>query len=398
MRRRVAYRPYVLLLIVFFFVMSLPEPVIERVRSIVVTILAPSWRGAQCAKGGFLSLMTLPVISAPSSIPSKQALKEVDYLHQENQILHAQMNAVREWLLFEEKIDEQMHRLKAISEESESEAYWKQFFKRRREELCSTIELQMKALPAKVIYREPATWSSSLWIDVGLEDNERLGKEVIAKNSPVVVNTSVVGIVEYVGVRHSRIRLITDSGLVPAVRAVRGEQQNRYLLEHLEALLQGIEARRDLFVSNEEIKACFQVLEGLKIRLGRETKNFYLAKGELYGTSHPLWRLRSQVLRGVGFNYDYSDKEGPARDLRSGEVIEGVKPFEAMPLLREGDLLVTSGLDGIFPPGFRVGMISKIKRLREGGSAYELEAFATAGNLEELDQVFVLPALGFEKI
>ncbi len=32
---------------------------------------------------------------------------------------------------------------------------------------------------------------------------------------------------------------------------------------------------------------------------------------------------RDLVLRGVGFNYDYADDEGPSRDLRTGEALGG---------------------------------------------------------------------------
>ena len=45
----------------------------------------------------------------------------------------------------------------------------------------------------------------------------------------------------------------------------------------------------------------------------------YLAKGELYGSSKPLWRTQRHQLKGTGFNYDFADGEGPARDLQTGK-------------------------------------------------------------------------------
>ena len=192
-------------------------------------------------------------------------------------------------------------------------------------------------VPAKVIFRSPATWDSALWINVGKATNAQLGREVVLHNSPVVVGKSVVGIIDYVGEKQSRVRLITDSGLTPAVRAVR--------------------------------------------KTGLVTHK--LAKGELHGRSRPLWRSHEHLLRGVGFNYDFADEEGPARDLRS-------------PILKVGDLLVTTGLDGVFPPGLQVGNVTKIFPLKEGDYYYELEALPTAGDLDELSYMFVLKPLGYE--
>ncbi len=136
----------------------------------------------------------------------------------------------------------------------------------------------------------------------------------------MLLGTSIVGIVEYVGDHQSRVRLITDSRLTPSVRVSRGGEQNRYILENLEALAFALELREDLFASPEEKGQMARQLYNLKKMLIQQTGDIYLAKGELHGTSRPLWRSRSQVLRGIGFNYDFADSEGPARDLRSVEV------------------------------------------------------------------------------
>ena len=173
------------------------------------------------------------------------------------------------------------------------------------------------------------------------------------------------------------------------MRAVRGDEQNRYLLEHLDSLIFALELRTDLFASEEEGKTAAQVLYRLKKTMLQQSGDYYLAKGELRGTSNPLWRSRSQILKGIGFNYDFPDSEGPARDLRSGEPYTA--KGEAVQLLRPGDLLVTTGLDGIFPPGFRVAIVSTVQTLKEGASSYEIKAVSTAGNLDELAHVFVLP-------
>jgi cell shape-determining protein MreC len=53
--------------------------------------------------------------------------------------------------------------------------------------------------------------------------------------------------------------------------------------------------------------------------------------------------------------------------------------------------LLTTGFDGVFPPGFCVATVSKVEQLKEGASSYEIEAVSTAQALDELTHVFVLP-------
>lgn len=202
-----------------------------------------------------------------------------------------------------------------------------------------------KAIAAKVIFRTSDAWNSSLWINKGYEDNK--GFTTIAKNSPVVIGRSIVGVIDYVGKKQSRVKLITDSSLTPSVRAVRGE------------------------------------------------KLIPLAKGELQGSSGPLWRKSSQVLRGTGFNYDFSDDKGDARDLRTGQLVNDGHSAP-IALIKVQDTLVTTGMDGVFPEGWQVATVTKIKQLKEGDYFYELEAEPTAANLNELTTVFVIPPLGFD--
>ncbi|MBS0653687.1 MAG: hypothetical protein JSR39_09240 [Verrucomicrobia bacterium] len=395
--RKIAYRPYVLLALLLFCIMSFPENATQSIRSAVVCGISPCWNGMNSLKGKTLFFLSMPLWSNSSS-DSKNGL-ELERLKQENQILRTQIESVREWLLNEDRLQEQLERLKLLETAAVQESQWKDFFKRRSQELCGLLELQVASVPAQVVFREPSSWSSSIWLNVGDQDNVRMGKPVICKNSPVLVGTSIVGIVEYVGKRQSRVRLVTDSRLRPSVRVARGREQNRYLMEHLEALLFAFEVRQDLFSTHDEIKGLALQLNHLKTLLNHQSGDSYLAKGELYGSSSPLWRSRSQVLKGVGFNYDFSDREGPSRDLRTGIAYGLSQNNRAEPasILNAGDLLVTTGFDGVFPAGLRVAIVSKVEQLKEGASSYEIEAVSTAGNLDELTHVFVLPPLGFEK-
>ncbi len=246
-------------------------------------------------------------------------------------------------------------------------------------------------LPAQVIYRAPLSWNSTLWINVGEKDNERLQTQVIAKNSPVLAGLSLVGVVEEVGKEQSRIRLITDSRLTPSVRVARGKQQTAVIKQKLETL-------KNFLVRYEqdeiEKHAFLQQIMELEQDLIKEENEYLLAKGELRGNSHPLWRAKRSHLQGIGFNYDFSDEAGPARDLRTGAAI-GDTNTDPIPIIKLHDVLVTTGMDGIFPPGLQVAIVTKVFPLKEGEFFYEIEAIPTAGNLNELSTLFVIPPVNF---
>lgn len=379
--RKITYSPYLLLGFSLLSLISLPEKATESIRSAVVCSLAPCWT---------LGSFPLPFWNQVS--PDRTNTLEMERLQQENQILRAQIENVREWLLNEDRLQDQVERLKLFTTLAQRESEWKSFFERRSKELCAILEFQALSCPAQVIFREPSSWSSSIWINVGQEDNIRFGKEVIAKNSSVLAGNSVIGVVDYVGGAQSRVRLITDACLRLSVRAVRGGEQNRYLMEHLGVVLFALETRQDLFPNREEADGVVGQLRRLGTMLAQHSGESYLAKGELFGSSSPLWRSRSPVLKGIGFNYDFSDREGLGRDLRTG-AIYGSFQTHTLPILKAGDLLVTTGFDGVFPAGLRVASVSSVKQLKEGASSYELEAIATVGDFNELVHVTVLPPL-----
>ncbi len=396
--RKTSYFPYFTLVILLFFMLSLPQNIVEPIRSFVISGFAPPWARVRELRSFFLAVPTYS--KQVSQNIDEESSEEFQRLQLENRVLREQMQAISEWLMFDQKMEEQVQRIETVSQETkdQKDPFWRDFFQRRSEELKACLDKQIQAYPAQVIFREPSSWCSSMWINIGEEQNAILGKSIIAKNSPVLSGQSLIGIVEYVGSSQSRIRLITDSGLRPSVRAVRGAPQDQALFELVQSLLARLDNRTDLFQTTVEKTRFLELLTHVKDRITQSAKGVYLAKGELHGSSYPLWRSRAQTLKGIGFNYDYADLEGGARDLLHGNPRgSSLNPQSSgVVILKSGDLLVTSGLDGVFPPGLHVALVSKVHDLEDGSYYYKIEAKPTAGNLDDLSHVFILPPLGFD--
>lgn len=390
--RRNSYFSYFLYVLCLLLLMTLPASLVERLRYGVVQLLSPSWQSLHTLKCDLSFFLKLP----SHGQQSKDDLNfELESLRLENLTLKQRIEDLKQLLFHQHQMQLELKILTQLHQrqEQEEEPFWKGFLQRRKEHLLQTLHLQAQAVKASVVFRDPSSWSSNLWINVGEKDNEKLGKTVIAKNSPVVCGKSLVGVVESVGRSNSRVRLITDSGLVPSVRSVRGEEQNQLLISQIDLVMSQLNLRHDLLEGKSEKNWLLNTLHQLKESLRETWYDHFMAKGELHGTSQPIWRSRGKVLKGVGFNYDYADQEGPARNLRSGIPLDGQSP--AYPLIKLGDLLVTTGNDGIFPADLHVAMVTKILPLKEGGCAYELEASAII-EMDHLKEVFVLPSLQLE--
>lgn len=298
----------------------------------MITLLSFSPSASDALRGGMVGTLTpywQKLFHSDDEATAKD--REIQRLLLENQLLGNEIEFLKNVVEHEHSIVEEM------LQEPLTRHVSREMMAKHQKQTLDLFDLKLTHLPAKVIFRPVNSWNSSLWIDKGEEDG------VIQKNSPVVVGKSIVGVVDYVGKKESRVRLITDSGLNPSVRIKRG--------------------------------------------------SWLLAKGELRGESDPLARSHRSRLLGMGFNYDFADEEGPARDLRSGEPLEKNSKVPAMPLVQLNDVLITTGMDGVFPPGLEAGVVKKIQTLKEGDFAWDLEAESTAGDLNSLTIVFVLPPL-----
>lgn len=357
--------------------LSLPITASDRLRSVSVAALSPSWNFLSTIKEGFLKLAAI----LPSEGATPHVQREIDSMRLEIHNLHDQLELLKAQVDLEKLVVQEAELLKYFAQD---DAY----AKRRKAEIFRLVDLYAPSIIGKVIFREAASWSSSFWINLGEKTNQTLGRTLIAKNSPVVVGTSVLGIVEYVGQHRSRVRLITDASIAPSVRILRGSEQKNLITDQARKLLAMLESYDAISKDHPIKKELNQFLQNLH----PDKENFYLAKGEMRGMRGPLFRSRHALLQGVGFNYDFEDDEGPSRDLRSGRPINQ-NTADEIALVKKGDVLVTTGMDGIFPAGLRVGQVTQVHPLREGASAYELDALPLIGNFDNISFVAVLPPL-----
>jgi hypothetical protein len=322
--------------VILLAILSLPAGLTHQVRGIAMSSMAPLLRNLVDLK----LLLQAPFeqwdLTEEGGIVRTQK-QEIQRLLLENQllgneVLHLKELVEQEFFIFQEMLDDSS--MPWVSKTAVSS---------HQREMLKHFHMSLLNLPARVIFRPLNTWNNTLWIDKGQADNRLLGRTVIAKNSPVVVGLSVVGVVDRVGEHESLVRLVTDANLNASVRAKRG--------------------------------------------------SVYLAKGELAGLAGHKFRKSCTTLKGVGFNSDFADAEGPARDLRTGEVLAKEGSQAALPILWPEDLLITTGLDGVFPAGLHIGVVRKIFPLKEGDFSFELEAEACAGDLSQLSLVFVLPPI-----
>lgn len=364
--------PFFALALVLLGLFYLPPQIADAWRGAAVAVMGPAWSSVIWKNGG------------------GKAPVELAFLKQ------TQAELLEERRSEEERIEQYARDVASLMEANPRDV--RSDLSRRLERQKKILAHRFSAMGAQVIFRDPSSWSSAIWIGLGEADNRAVEKTVIARNSPVLSEDALIGVVEYVGETHSRVRLITDASLVVAVRAMRGGGQNREVEGLATRLAQRARLREDLFSSEEEQERFVALIETFQKRLHPSFEEELLAKGELCGSGAPLWRSRGNILKGTGFNYDFSDEEGPAKDLRTGRVFsERITSSVAAPLLQVGDLLVTSGLDGLFPPCIPVAIVSKMHSLEMGSCFYELEAKPLVGDLYDLQSVSVLPPLVCEK-
>lgn len=372
---------YFLIFAALLIMMSLSRHTSEKMRGQSVAFMAPLWEKILVFKHFILNP------SQPSPFGRLTLEEDKQRLQLENQLLEIEISHLQKQLNEQLLISSQMTKIAAV--QPEEGLYLAEDYQKSWKSTLNMMQKRIHAIPARVIFRSFDTWNSFLWINAG-EAANRIGQtSTVAYNSPVIIGTAIVGIIDYVGEFQSRVRLISDSRLTPSVRAIRGGEQDFLIGEQIEKLMQQMKHKKNLPLSPDEQITLSQLLLKLKQNLMPFKKTWYLAKGELLGSVFSARLGQNVTLKGTGFNYDFADEEGESRDLRIGKFMSSQE--QAMPILKVNDLLITTGMDGIFPAGFQVAIVTRVGLLKEGDYFYDLEAEPVAGPLEELALVFILP-------
>lgn len=244
---------------------------------------------------------------------------------------------------------------------------------------------QISSVRAKVIARDPQLWSHLIWINIGSNINKTLGYTYLKEDCPVLAHGAIIGVIEKIQENKSCVRLITDPSMTPSVRVARGSLATLKLIEDLRLAIAKLEL---IWPENSS------VLEGhIHEAITSYTQKWdlkLLAKGRLCGKGDPLWRSRYPILKGIGFNYDFADELGPALELRTGRPLHAFWTEVDCAMVQSGDMLITTGMDGLFPSGLLAGYVLKVHPLEEGAFSYDLDVLAACGHLDTLSEVEVL--------
>jgi len=380
---------YLFITLILLFSLSISNSSSEKLRTQSISLFSPLWEQILSTKA-----FVMHFFESKEKIENTRLKNKIDQLSIERQLLQLELEQFQTLIQKQKQLFLQLKNNNQI-EDNKIQSLEKDF-KKFLDRSMNQLHRQLQALPARVIFRSFDQWNSSLWINIGQKDNEKADQIIVAKNSPVLVDNAVVGIVDYVGAHQARVRLITDPSITPSVRAVRGGELENLVSDYITQISSFIHSEKSPKLDSTENQQLLSLLNNFKQTLNPFKKTWYLAKGELQGSLVPLG-YAPPILKGIGFNYDFDDEEGPSRDLRTGK-IQGKSDDSELPILKVNDILMTTGMDGIFPVGLRVAIVTKIHFLKEGDYFYELEAKPLASNLEDLSLVFVIPPLGeFEK-
>ncbi len=244
--------------------------------------------------------------------------------------------------------------------------------------------LQSHGVKARVLAREPGAWNRFLWVDAG---RETVGEDgPLQKQSPVVYGDAVVGLIEYVGRRQSLVRLITDPQCCLAVQvAAEGSQGIQVASQRLQRLLR----------TNSQVDETLRcALQPLLMQLSQEHRTTVAWRGSLKGSGNSAGGEASLVgefypseSRRAAQHADADLSVSPTY-LHEGHILHpGVWDRNQHP--SAGALLVTTGLDGIFPAGLKVGYIESTAadNRRPEQVAWPAPTFTALPAVETLDDL-----------
>lgn len=184
--------------------------------------------------------------------------------------------------------------------------------------------------------RDPGEWASFVWVQLPAEQSAKNWLEC-----PAIIGDCAVGLVDFVKGERCRVRLLSDAQVslsVTTPRALGSENQD-----------------------DDREKTCSPLI------------------GQVRGFGGALWCSSGTLLAGEGYI------PGPPKSALWAHL-------QKTPAKRQfavGDLLVTSGLDGIFPTGLRVGVVTCVETAKLAETRYAF-AIQSAVNLHQIDEICLL--------
>ena len=286
--------------------------------------------------------------------PSASYNQTLYNLKTQNISLKRQIDSLYEWLLFDQKTNDLVDKTEALKQQANSSPHTKDFFLQKSEFLKNRSLAQLQSISAKVIHRTRLSWYKYCWINVGLEDNKKIGQDIVSIDSPVVQGNALIGIIDKVEKKKSRVLLITDNSNTISIQLLNKRDSNEKLVNLLK--------QASLLAKNEDRSPLLNCID--TIRKKYPTKTPHNITGEVNGICD--------------------------LNIFNGDIMLSARLFcdPKSVKLETGDILVTSGLDEIAPQGVEVGIIADIT---EDICSYNLKLLPACDDINKVYFVSVLP-------
>lgn len=301
-------------------------------------------------------------------------------------------------------------------------------YKRLKDTLFFLEERQFSTIPARVIGRDPGNQDNTIIVNKGTDDN-------VHESWPVITQDGIAGITVSVSKNSAKILLLIDPNCNVAALIQRTRDQgivggqsktDAYLMKYVnrraviqegvtyqindmvlqELAQEGLPGYRitdhallrlqetgltaDILLLLEELKHLLYVsqssfLHAIEIQLGKEQTEWYKplilqhTQADLLAT---LNQLNGQRFADKGtFVRTLEETIGPERTGNYKELI--------LRYAMEEEVIVSSGLGGIFPKGLRIGTVAKVIK-QDYGLFQDIEVTPSV-DFSKLEEVLIIP-------
>jgi hypothetical protein len=233
-----------------------------------------------------------------------------------------------------------------------------------------------------IIYRPVSRGGDVVWIRT---------LEPVQKGAAVIIGDCAVGFVDIASGLCARVRLVTDVHSRVSVEVRKQEAKESQMVAYASRF------RLASDVAYWKLLAEHGLFQGLPnhlnlIELLNLLEKELTLQGETQKKSDQVQGLQGLLKGGTGTWR--SQKRGLIAEGFYQEVELAPKTqTQKTPSIEIGDLLVTSGLDGRYPPGLRVGYVTAVQAKDAADTLFEVEASVALADFSKEKWVWVLPAI-----